>query len=81
MRVTAETIPCFCRGEASGNGVTGEPTHIMPDASPLPHGTWRGALYLRADRNPALRRHDIKVTFVTVSGCYTLLYYVCYKLI
>jgi len=31
--------------------------------------------------NPALRRHDIKVTFVTVSGCYTLLYYVCYKLI
>jgi len=24
-----------CRGEASGNGITGEPAHLMPDASPL----------------------------------------------
>jgi len=54
--VCADPIPVFCRGESSGNGVTGEPTHLMPDAhlhctkrsavqvSPLPHGTRRGAL-------------------------------------
>ncbi len=32
-------ISVFCRGEASGNGITGEPAHIMPDASPLHPGT------------------------------------------
>ena len=31
----AEAIPVFCKGEASGNGITGEPAHLMPDASPL----------------------------------------------
>ena len=53
--VCADPIPVFCRGESSGNGVTGEPTHLMPDAhlhctkrsavqvSPLPHGTQCGA--------------------------------------
>jgi len=44
IRIKPDMMDGNCRGEASGNDITGEPTHIMPDASPLPHGTQRGSL-------------------------------------
>ena len=51
LPLPTDPIPVFCRGEASSMRCLGSTVMPFQDASPLPHGTRRGALPLRADHS------------------------------
>ena len=64
----AVAIPCFCRGEASGMRFVGPPVTPFPDASPLPHGTQRGALPLPTDPIPVFCRGEAELSKTRSQG-------------
>ena len=55
LPLPTDPIPVFCRGEASSMRCLGSTVMPFQDASPLPHGTRRGALPQRADRGVLCR--------------------------